>query len=151
MDCRGNTARLLRFRQHTDPIPRRHDRHDRRGLRGAGRAGADLHRRERLHGISHSDYVKLVGPVNYAAVFPRCRAVVHHGGAGTTAACLRAGVPMVVLWDVADQPIWAAQVTRMRVGRAQRLSTITGNRWSRTSAMSSRRNTPSEPAKSPPG
>jgi UDP:flavonoid glycosyltransferase YjiC (YdhE family) len=73
---------------------------------------------------SPSDHVKLVGPLNYATVFPRCRAVVHHGGAGTTAACLRAGVPMVVLWDVADQPIWAAQVSRMRVGRAQRLSSI---------------------------
>jgi UDP:flavonoid glycosyltransferase YjiC (YdhE family) len=75
--------------------------------------------------VSHSDYVKLVGPVNYAAIFPSCRAVVHHGGAGTTAAGLRAGIPMVVLWDVADQPMWAAQVTRMKVGRAQRLSTIT--------------------------
>jgi UDP:flavonoid glycosyltransferase YjiC (YdhE family) len=77
------------------------------------------------HGISPPDHVKLVGPLNYATVFPTCRAVVHHGGAGTTAACLRAGVPMVVLWDVADQPIWAAQVSRMRVGRVQRLSTIT--------------------------
>jgi UDP:flavonoid glycosyltransferase YjiC (YdhE family) len=73
---------------------------------------------------SPPDHVKLVGSLNYATAFPRCRAVVHHGGAGTTAACLRAGVPMVVLWDVADQPIWAAQVSRMRVGRAQRLSTI---------------------------
>jgi UDP:flavonoid glycosyltransferase YjiC (YdhE family) len=75
--------------------------------------------------IPHSDHVKLIGPVNYAAVFPVCRAVVHHGGAGTTAAGLRAGVPMLILWDVADQPIWAAQVTRMKVGRAQRLSTTT--------------------------
>ncbi len=39
------------------------------------------------------DNVKVVGPVNYAAVFPACRAVVHHSGAGTTAAGLRAGVP----------------------------------------------------------
>lgn len=74
---------------------------------------------------SPSDQVKLVGPVNYAAIFPICRAIVHHGGAGTTAAGLRAGIPMLVLWDVADQPIWAARVTRMKVGRAQRLSTIT--------------------------
>jgi UDP:flavonoid glycosyltransferase YjiC (YdhE family) len=74
---------------------------------------------------SHSDRVKLIGPVKYAAIFPMCRAVVHHGGAGTTAAGLRAGRPMLVLWDVADQPIWAAQVTRMKVGRARRLSTIT--------------------------
>ncbi len=75
--------------------------------------------------ISDSDHVKLVGLVNYAAIFPICRAVVHHGGAGTTAAGLRAGIPMLVLWDVADQPIWAAQVTRMKVGCARRLSTTT--------------------------
>jgi UDP:flavonoid glycosyltransferase YjiC (YdhE family) len=77
------------------------------------------------HCISDSHHVKLVGPVNYAAIFPSCRAVVHHGGAGTTAAGLRAGVPMLVLWDVADQPLWGAQVTRMKVGRARRLSTAT--------------------------
>jgi UDP:flavonoid glycosyltransferase YjiC (YdhE family) len=75
--------------------------------------------------IAHSDHVKLVGLVNYAAIFPICRAVVHHGGAGTTAAGLRAGIPMLVLWDVADQPIWAAQVTRLKVGGARRLSTTT--------------------------
>jgi UDP:flavonoid glycosyltransferase YjiC (YdhE family) len=77
------------------------------------------------HCISNSDNVKLVGPVNYASIFPSCRAVVHHGGAGTTAAGLRAGVPMLVLWDVADQPLWAAQITRMKVGRARPLSTAT--------------------------
>ncbi len=75
--------------------------------------------------IRHSDEVKLVGPVNYAAILPLCRAAVHHGGAGTTAAALRAGTPMFILWDVADQPIWAAQAARMKVGLAQRLSTIT--------------------------
>jgi UDP:flavonoid glycosyltransferase YjiC (YdhE family) len=77
------------------------------------------------HCISNSDNLKLVGPVNYSAILPSCRAVVHHGGAGTTAAGLRAGIPMLVLWDVADQPLWGAQVTRMMVGRARRLSTAT--------------------------
>jgi UDP:flavonoid glycosyltransferase YjiC (YdhE family) len=75
--------------------------------------------------IPHSDHVKLVGPVNFAAIFPACRAVVHHGGGGTTAAGLRAGIPTVILWDVADQPIWAAQVKRLKVGSARRFSRIT--------------------------
>jgi UDP:flavonoid glycosyltransferase YjiC (YdhE family) len=75
--------------------------------------------------IRYPDHVKRVGRMNYSAILPICRAVVHHGGAGTTAAAMRAGIPMVVLWDVADQPLWAAQVTRMKVGRAQRLSTTT--------------------------
>lgn len=75
--------------------------------------------------IQHSGDVKLVGPVNYGSIFPLCRAAVHHGGAGTTAAALRAGIPMLILWDVADQPLWAAAATRLKVGRAQRLSTVT--------------------------
>ena len=51
--------------------------------------------------VPHFDHVKVVGTVNYAAIFPACRAVVHHGGAGTTAAGLRAGVPHVDPSDVA--------------------------------------------------
>jgi UDP:flavonoid glycosyltransferase YjiC (YdhE family) len=73
--------------------------------------------------IPQSDHVKLVGPVNYGTIFPACRAVVHHGGAGTTAAGLRAGMPTVILWDVADQPIWATSVKRLKVGTARRFST----------------------------
>ena len=54
--------------------------------------------------VPHFDHVKVVGPVNYAATFPACRAVVHHGGSGTTAASLRAGIPTLILWSSADQP-----------------------------------------------
>jgi UDP:flavonoid glycosyltransferase YjiC (YdhE family) len=75
--------------------------------------------------VPHSDRVKLVGQVNYTTILPTCRAAVHHGGAGTTAAGLRAGLPTFVLWDVADQFIWAAQVKRLKVGSARRLSSIT--------------------------
>ncbi|WP_369806107.1 glycosyltransferase, partial [Mycobacterium sp. E3251] len=63
-------------------------------------------------GAAHSDHVKVVSAVNYAAVFPACRAVVHHSGAGTTAAGLRAGVPTLSLWSMSDQKIWAGQVDR---------------------------------------
>jgi UDP:flavonoid glycosyltransferase YjiC (YdhE family) len=76
-------------------------------------------------GIQHPDEVRLVGPLNYGTIFPLCRAAVHHGGAGTTAAALRAGIPMLILWDVADQPLWAATAVRLKVGCAQRFSTIT--------------------------
>ena len=75
--------------------------------------------------IPHSDHVKVVGAVNHAAIFPACRAVVHHGGAGTTAAGMRAGVPTLILWVSADQPIWAAQVKRLKVGSARRFSATT--------------------------
>lgn len=74
---------------------------------------------------AHFDHVKVVGPVNYAAVFPACRAVVHHSGAGTTAAGLRAGVPTLSLWSLSDQKIWAGQVQRLKVGLARHFSSAT--------------------------
>ncbi|WP_369807305.1 glycosyltransferase, partial [Mycobacterium sp. 852002-51057_SCH5723018] len=53
------------------------------------------------------DHVLVVDAVNHGAVLPTCRAVVHHGGAGTTAAGLRAGIPALILWLWLDQPVWA--------------------------------------------
>ncbi len=73
----------------------------------------------------HHDHIKVVGTVNYAETFPACRAVVHHGGAGTTAASLRAGVPTLVLWSTQDQSIWGAQVRRLKVGTVRRFSATT--------------------------
>jgi UDP:flavonoid glycosyltransferase YjiC (YdhE family) len=73
----------------------------------------------------HLDHVKIVGAVNHASIFPACRAVVHHGGAGTTAAGLRAGVPTLILWTLPDQPIWGAQVKRLKVGFSRRFSGTT--------------------------
>jgi UDP:flavonoid glycosyltransferase YjiC (YdhE family) len=74
---------------------------------------------------THFDHVKVVGAVNYGAVFPACRAVVHHGGSGTTAASLRAGVPTLVLWTAGDQILWGNQVKRLKVGTARHFSTTT--------------------------
>lgn len=69
------------------------------------------------------DNVKVVGSMNYATVFPACRAVVHHGGSGTTALGLRAGVPQSILyWDMAHA-VSAAVVRRAGVGTARRFST----------------------------
>ncbi len=75
--------------------------------------------------VPHFEHVKVVDAVNYAAVFPACRAVVHHGGAGTTAAGLRAGVPTLILWMADVQVIWGAAVKRLKVGTARRFSTTT--------------------------
>ena len=76
-------------------------------------------------GVPHFEHVKVVGPLNYAAIFPACRAVVHHGGSGATAAVLRAGVPQVILWALHDQALFAAAVKRLKVGTARRFSTTT--------------------------
>ncbi len=76
-------------------------------------------------GIPPEDHVKIVPAVNHAAVFPACRAVVHHGGSGTTAAGLRAGVPMLILWLWLDQPVWAEAVSALEVGLARAFSAST--------------------------
>ncbi|SBS79770.1 putative enzyme [uncultured Mycobacterium sp.] len=69
--------------------------------------------------------VRVVRNVSHAAVFPKCRAVVHHGGAGTTAAGLRAGMPTFILWISAEQPLWAKRVTKLGVGTSERFSIAT--------------------------
>jgi UDP:flavonoid glycosyltransferase YjiC (YdhE family) len=54
--------------------------------------------------------------VPHSWLFPRMSAVVHHGGAGTTGAGLRAGVPSIVTPFVADQPNWARRIEALGVG-----------------------------------
>ena len=75
--------------------------------------------------VPHFDHVKVVATVNFAAIFPACRAVVHHGGGGTTAAGLRAGVPTLILSTDLDQTLYGAAVKRLKVGTARRFSTTT--------------------------
>ena len=69
--------------------------------------------------------VMIVPSVNHATILPRCRAIVHHGGSGTTAASVRSGVPTLVLWIGADQPIWGTQIKRLGVGTSRRFAATT--------------------------
>jgi UDP:flavonoid glycosyltransferase YjiC (YdhE family) len=57
-----------------------------------------------------------VDDVPHEWLFPRMAAVVHHGGAGTTGAGLRAGVPSVLTPLGFDQPFWGARVAALGVG-----------------------------------
>jgi sterol 3beta-glucosyltransferase len=59
-----------------------------------------------------------VGPLPHDWLFPRMAAVVHHCGAGTTAAGLRAGVPAVGVPVLADQPFWARRLHALGVAPA---------------------------------
>lgn len=68
--------------------------------------------------IDDRDDCFAVGEVNQQVLFARVAAVVHHGGAGTTTAAARAGVPQVVVPQVADQPYWARRVTELGIGAA---------------------------------
>ncbi|WP_167735413.1 glycosyltransferase [Rhodococcus sp. 1R11] len=62
------------------------------------------------------DDIRVVGAVDHDAVFGRCAAIVHHGGAGTTAAAVRSGTPSVICWYGSDQPFWGREVQRLGIG-----------------------------------
>ncbi|MGW8782925.1 glycosyltransferase [Streptomyces sp. NPDC055796] len=75
----------------------------RAGLRGVLQSGsAGL--------AADGDDVLTIGDVPHSLLFPRLAAAVHHGGAGTAAAALRAGIPSVTVPVAADQPFWAARL-----------------------------------------
>lgn len=74
-----------------------------RGILQSGRAGL----------AASGDDVLTVGDLPHSALFPRLAAVVHHAGAGTSAATLRAGVPSVPVPVLADQPFWASRLTAL--------------------------------------
>ena len=90
---------------------------DRLGLRGVvseGLAGLGV---APPHGAGPASPGSLigVGATGHEALFPRCAVVVHHGGAGTTAAAVRAGVPQVVVPHAADQPYWGRRLADLGV------------------------------------
>ncbi|MBK8023464.1 MAG: glycosyltransferase family 1 protein [Chloroflexi bacterium] len=60
--------------------------------------------------------VFMIEQAPHSWLFPRVAAVVHHGGAGTTAAGLRAGKPTLICPFFGDQPFWGARVAALGVG-----------------------------------
>ncbi len=63
-----------------------------------------------------SDEVFTLAEAPHDWLFPRMAAVVHHGGAGTTAAGLRAGVPTIITPIYGDQFFWGQRVAALGVG-----------------------------------
>ncbi len=66
--------------------------------------------------VAAGDDVHVLVEAPHDWLFPRVSAVVHHGGAGTTATGLRVGRPTVVCSFFGDQPYWGQRVARLGVG-----------------------------------
>jgi vancomycin aglycone glucosyltransferase len=88
----------------------------RRVLVSRGWAGLDV--------IDDAGDCLAIGDVSHELLFPRVACVVHHGGAGTTAAAALAGIPQVVTPMFGDQPYWASRVADLGLGATVPFSAI---------------------------
>lgn len=69
--------------------------------------------------IEENSDIKLIESAPYDKLFPHVKAVVHHGGIGTVAACLKAGKPFItcpVLFPLGDQHFWGMVAFKKGVG-----------------------------------
>lgn len=69
----------------------------------------------RESGFTHSATVHYVDSTSHADIFPHCKAVVHHGGAGTSQASLLAGKPSIVVTHTSEQVFWGRELARIGV------------------------------------
>ncbi len=96
-------------------------------LRQAGQRGVLIRGQHGFGDVELPESVFAVETISHDWLFQRCSAVVHHGGAGTTAAALRAGRPSVVVPHMMDQHAWGRVIHELGAGPApiprRRLST----------------------------
>jgi UDP:flavonoid glycosyltransferase YjiC (YdhE family) len=85
------------------------EKSDQRAVLATGWGGLDH------EGIGQNDRVFVVRHAPHDWLFQRVSAAVHHGGAGTTAAAVRAGIPSVIVPFYGDQPFWARCLHRKGV------------------------------------
>lgn len=87
-------------------------------LHRSGHRGVLLSGWSRLGEVSagSTEQVLVCDELPHAWIMPRASAAVHHGGAGTTAASLRAGIPTVVVPHFGDQALWGDRVHALGAG-----------------------------------
>ena len=66
--------------------------------------------------LGKTDHIKILGKVSHDQLFRHASAIVHHGGAGTTASALHAGVPQIVVPHIGDQNFFGSEVERFGCG-----------------------------------
>ncbi|MDV2884739.1 glycosyltransferase [Alkalihalophilus pseudofirmus] len=103
----GSVGDKKRAKESTDMVLEALDRTGKRGIINAGGGMEERH---------HSKNVFYIKSVPHEWLFPYMSAVVHHGGAGTTAAALRSGVPQVIIPFGNDQFAWGRRMNELGVG-----------------------------------
>ena len=66
--------------------------------------------------ISDSEDVFFIKKYPHLDLFPRMAAVIHHGGAGTTATTARSGVPQIIVPHILDQYYWGNRIFKAGLG-----------------------------------
>ena len=88
------------------------------GLRRAGKRGVIATAGGALQELEAMPDMHFIAGAPHDRLFPLMHGTLHHGGAGTTGAALRAGIPTAICPFLGDQPFWARQVTALGVGPA---------------------------------
>ncbi len=114
----GPAARMRWLRQHDRRRSAGHERARGRGATASRPARRADSRRSGLRRGAAARQVHAVGAISHDWLFERCSAVVHHGGAGTTATALKAGVPSVVVPHMIDQVAWGRTIHALGAGPA---------------------------------
>lgn len=93
------------------------DRITKESLKQTGNRGIILSGWSGIKQLSSNDLLYL-DSAPHDWLLPQCKMVIHHGGAGTTAAGLRAGIPNIVVPFMGDQPFWGERVHAIGAGPA---------------------------------
>lgn len=86
------------------------------GLRRAGKRGLIATAGGALGNVRASDDMHVIARAPHDQLFPLVHSTLHHGGAGTTGAALRAGKPTAICPFLGDQPFWARRIAQLGVG-----------------------------------
>jgi len=66
--------------------------------------------------LAEDGHIKVIGKVSHDQLFRHASAVIHHGGAGTTASALHAGTPQIIVPHIGDQNFFGSEVERLGCG-----------------------------------
>jgi sterol 3beta-glucosyltransferase len=66
--------------------------------------------------LPNDERLFVIRSINHEWLFPQCKAAIIHGGIGTLAAVLKAGIPPIIVSIFADQPLWGKIIVEKGLG-----------------------------------